>query len=206
MYIALEGVDGSGKTTQVERLAKYFEKQGRRVVVTSEPTTNLIIGKFIHEEILKAKVNIASIAFQFLYSADRVLNHTKIVEPALKAGTIVITHRCSWSTIAYGVVDQGKNQYAPEVVNPILTSQGIFSRYHQFIFPNKSFYLDVSVDTALKRLSDRGKDADIYDKQEKLEKVLNDYHWMTRQFKREIQVLDGEKSEEEITKEIIENL
>ena len=203
-YIAIEGIDGSGKTTQVKRLQKYFESAGKKVVVTSEPTEDLSIGKFIREKLLKAKVKIPSSAYQFIYSADRVLNHQKIVEPALKSGKTVLSHRSIWSSPAYGALDLDMAGLNDKIMNRIMIAQGNFSYYHQFLAPDIVFYLDISVDEVLKRIKRRDLgDHDIYQKKNKLEKVQAGYKWLIKKFPKEIIVINGNRPEAEVTESII---
>src|SRR3989338_5534442 len=105
-YIALEGIDGSGKTTQVEKLASHFRSLGKEVVTTREPRKETgIVGKLIFE-ILQAKKKVPSVALQYLFTADRVMHYLEIIEPALKEGKIVISDRCFWSAIPYGIMDR----------------------------------------------------------------------------------------------------
>src|SRR6266700_3480826 len=108
LYIALEGIDGSGKTTQVERLVDYFEKQGREVIHTREPRKGEgLIGKLI-QDILHGKTKISPLAFQYLFSADRQMQHQEVILPALTEGKVVITDRCFWSAIPYGILDMNE--------------------------------------------------------------------------------------------------
>jgi len=201
LYIAFEGIDGSGKTTQVEYVKTYFEKLGKKVTVTSEPQAEGVVANIIRN-ILSAKVKIPSRAYQNLYSADRVLNHEAIVEPSLKRGEIVLTHRSIWSTPAYGLLDLGE-EYDFRKLFSVLVSQGNFSSYHQFLAPDLTFYLKVSADSAVKRLQERGLKKDIYDKKEKLAKVISGYDTLSKQFKDEMIVIDGELREEDVTREIL---
>ena len=68
LYIALEGIDGSGKTTQVEHLAEYFRKQGREVVTTREPRKVGFIGDLVHK-VLLGEVKLPATSLQYLFSA-----------------------------------------------------------------------------------------------------------------------------------------
>ena len=88
LYIAIEGIDGSGKSTQVSHIQEYFKQQGKEVVVTSEPQHGSMIEKMIRDA-LQSKITIPSTALQYLYSADRVINQESIVKPSLKNGNIV---------------------------------------------------------------------------------------------------------------------
>lgn len=203
LYIALEGIDGCGKTTQIENLEKYFIKGGKSVVITSEPRKKgSIIGKLISEA-LESKVKIPMPAFQYLYSADRVLNHEQIVIPALKRGMTVISHRCFWSAVAYGIFDKGQRRCSQKNADTIMVANGIFSWYYQFLAPDITFYLKVKADTGIKRMTKMKKKLDIYEKKEKLAKVIDGYDWLAKQFPKEIKVINGERPIEQITKEII---
>lgn len=206
LYIAVEGIDGSGKTTQVEKLSQYFTKKGKSVVVTSEPRKrDSVIGKLIHQ-ILQSKIKAPSVALQYLYSADRVINHKTIVEPALKKGKTVVSHRCFWSAIAYGVFDKGIFDYSSDETQVLLVAHGLLSMYHQFIVPDKTFYLDISADVAMRRLLGMKKVKELYEETEKLEKIIVGYRWLAKQFPKEIIVIDGEQSEEAVFAQIIKKL
>jgi len=206
LYIAVEGIDGSGKTTQTEKLVQYFSKKEKTVVVTSEPRKeDSVVGKLIHE-ILQAKIKVPQEALQYLYSADRVINHKTVVEPALKAGSVVVSHRCFWSAIAYGLFDKGLFDYNRSAAQVLFVAQGLLSMYHQFIAPDLTFYLDISVDVAMKRLSRMKKIKELYEKREKLEKIIVGYRWLASQFPKEITVIDGERSEEEVFADIIKRI
>ncbi len=203
MYIAVEGIDGSGKSTQVESLKEYFEKSGKTVTQTSEPKRDLIVGRLIHEA-LKAKIDIPAPALQYLYSADRVINHESVVKPSLEKGDIVLSHRVFWSVIPYGIMDIGQDTYSKDNTEVLFVAQGLLSMYHQFIVPDVTFYLDISVDTAMRRLSQMDKQKEIYEKREKLERILRGYRWLVKEFPKEFVIINGEQSEENITEEIIE--
>ncbi len=207
LYIVVEGIDGSGKTTQIARLAKHFQKQGKEVIVTGEPRKDKgIFGKLI-QEILLSKKKIPSVAFQYLFSADRAVHQEDVIIPALKSGKIVLSDRCFWSAVPYGIMDHimgiNDGKYSYEMGKVILAAQGILSMYHQFLLPDKTFYLDISLDTAMSRIQKADKAIEIYEDRRKLEKIMLGYQWLCREFPKEIQVINGENSVEEVTKEII---
>lgn len=197
IYIALEGIDGSGKTTQVTLLKEYLESKGKAVVATSEPRKkDSPIGILIHQ-ILQAKVKIPLEAMQYLYTAERISNHADVVYPALEAGKVVITHRCLWSNLPYGMLDKDLPDYDSNDARIIDMVHGLLSLYHQFIVPDITFYLRVSAETAMKRLLAMGKQMEIYEKREKLEKIAKGYEWEVKQFPNEFTVIDGEMDEDE---------
>lgn len=201
-YFAFEGLDGSGKSTQSESVKNYFEKKGKTVVITSEPQLSGAMQEIIRD-VLSAKISIPGRAFQSLYSADRAINHAEIVEPALKEGNIVLTHRSNWSTIPYGIIDLG-DDYDFSRVFPIAVANGLLSVYHQFLTPDITFYLRISADKATERLSHMSKKKEIYEKREKLRKIALGYEKEVKEFHKEFVVIDGEQSEEKVTKDIID--
>lgn len=93
LFVSFEGVDGVGKTTQVERLHAYLEAQGRTVVVTREPG-GTALGKAIRQLLLHGvdggAVDIAPRAEALLFAADRAQHVAETIRPALERGEVVI--------------------------------------------------------------------------------------------------------------------
>ena len=201
-YVAIEGIDGAGKTVQVAALQRYFEKKGKVVVVTSEPRSDSLVGKIIRQ-VLQSKIKIPPPAFQYLYSADRVMNQEEVVKPSLEKGAVVLSHRSFWSVIPYGVMDKGLSQYDEKNAQLLAVTQGFLSMYHQFIKPDIIFYLDISVDVAMSRLSNMDKEKEMYEKKDKLTQILRGYQWQLQEFENEFVVVDGERNQDEVTMEII---
>jgi dTMP kinase len=202
LYIALEGIDGCGKTTQVERVAQYFRDQGCEVVTTREPRKEGILGDIIHKVLLgKEKLPTASI--QYLFTADRVANHHSTVLPALERGAVVITDRCLWSAVVYGILDRTGGVYDKNDADVILISQGILSMYHQFIIPDYTFYLKVSVEESMRRLRAKDDTKEIYEEESNIAKLYTGYNYLKERFPEELKVIDGEMSIEKVTQQIL---
>lgn len=142
-------------------------------------------------------------ALQYLFSADRIMHHEEIIEPALMRGDVVISDRNFWSAIVYGILDRTGGSYDYNVGDVLLISQSILSFYHQFIVPDYSFYLRVSLHEALKRLGGKDDIKEIYENEEKLKKLIDGYDWLVKRFPEEIIVIDGEQSVEKVTEEIL---
>ena len=204
-YFSIEGIDGSGKSTQIERIKEFLERKGHEVVITSEPMAEGPIQEIIRGALF-SKIKLPSRAFQMLYSADRVINHDRIVVPALKTGKIVLSHRSNWSTIPHGILDQGSEYSFKNKAWPIAVSNGLLSYYHEFLIPDVTFYLKVSAKAVVERLSGMSKTKDSYEKGEKLAKIVYGYETEIAKFSKEFVVVDGEQSEEKITKEIIDKI
>ena len=204
IYIAFEGIDGVGKTTQTSILKKYFEDKKKKVVYTKEPTNIPPIGTLIHD-FIQGKIDLPPISVQSLFAADRAIHMETIVEPSLQKGKIVISDRCFWSSVAYGILDKMKNSHTLKNGEILLVSESILSMYHQFIIPDITFYIKVSEETAMKRLSKMNKKKEYYETKEKLRKIKEGYDWLANKFPKEIIVIDGEQSVEKVTAEILKN-
>lgn len=102
LFISFEGVDGAGKTTQVNLLADYLRTLGREVVVTREPG-GTALGTQIRAMLLTANPDeeISSRTEALLFAADRAQHVSEVIRPALEHGAIVITDRYLDSSLAY---------------------------------------------------------------------------------------------------------
>lgn len=205
IYIAFEGIDGVGKTTQASVLKKFLEKKGKIVVLAKEPTQEPPIGTLIHD-FIKGRVKFPPVSIQYLFAADREIHQKELIEPNLEKGKIVISDRCFWSSVAYGILDKKKDFHKLSNVEILLVSESILSMYHQFMVPDITFYIDVSADVAISRLSKMKKKQEYYETAEKLKNIKAGYDWLARKFPDEITVINGEKSVEEVTKQILANL
>jgi dTMP kinase len=204
-YIVVEGIDGSGKTTQVKKIAEYLGKQGTTVIQTREPRKTGVIGE-IAQKVLNRKLKMSNLALQYLFATDRVLSQEEVVVPALKKGNIIVSDRSFWSAIVYGILDRTGWKYDYKEADFILIVYSILSMYHQFIAPDYTFYLKISLPTALSRLKKKDDVKEIYEDKEKLSKVIEGYDWLSKKFPEEITVIDGEKPADEVTQEIISKI
>src|SRR5580693_1281533 len=113
LFVTFEGLDGSGKTTQLRRLAQWLEAAGREVTVTRQPGDTRI-GERIRSLILDSRTeNLAPKAELGLMFSDRAQAISEIIEPALASGRIVLCDRYTDSTEAY---QGGGRQLGSEVV------------------------------------------------------------------------------------------
>jgi dTMP kinase len=127
-FISLEGVEGSGKTTQAAILADTLRSRGKRVMVTREPG-GTSAGKLIRAIFLDSRISLQLNAELLLVLADRAQHVREKLRPALENGQIVISDRYSDSTIAYQAYGRGidvklieeLNRFASEGLTPDLT-------------------------------------------------------------------------------------
>lgn len=202
LYIALEGIDGSGKTTQVDQLVSALQKEGKDVIRTREPRKDVgLIGKLI-QEILHGKTDVSPVAFQYLFSADRQMHHQELILPALQAGKVVVSDRCFWSAIPYGMLDK-EERLENNSIQQKLVAQSILSFYHEFTVPDVTFYLDIPLDIALQRITQGDGATEIYEEESKLNRAIQGYQWLLNEFPNEFAVVDSQQSVATVTAEIL---
>jgi dTMP kinase len=100
-FITLEGIDGTGKTTQAKLLAENLKKRGFPVLLTREPGGTLLAERIRTMLLELGEEKPLPLAELLLYGAARAQHVAKIISPALAAGTVVICERFSDSTLAY---------------------------------------------------------------------------------------------------------
>ncbi|MDQ3490873.1 MAG: dTMP kinase [Acidobacteriota bacterium] len=144
-FITFEGIDGSGKSTQLRMLAGELRQRSVDVITTREPG-GTPLGRRLREAFLETEETVAPIAELLLFAADRAQHVEFLVKPALGEGRVVISDRFADATFAY----QGAGRGFPEAtVNQIieLATGGMK--------PDLTLFFDVSVENALKRMRSR---------------------------------------------------
>ena len=147
-FIVFEGIDGSGKTTQINEISKWLPNSGlvdkdSKLIITREPGGSLL-GQKLRRLILdnNEDINPSSLAELLLYSADRAEHIYKIISPALKNNDWVISDRFTGSTLAY----QG---YGRDINLEIIKK--IESIVCQGVYPDLTFFLEISPEESIFR-------------------------------------------------------
>ncbi len=189
-FIAFEGLDGSGQTTQAVLLKKYLENQGLSVVLTKEPTWDNEAGKWVNETLREnKKLNPEELkVLQKKFAEDRDWHQKNKVIPALKQEKTVIADRSQFSSFAFGAASGVDLNY-------------LLSLNQNFIEPDLIMLLKVSPKVCIVRIQKRGEKEALFEKEEQLERVWKVYEKLTKKFKN-IVMVDGEKSIQEIHKKI----
>ncbi|MDB1086537.1 dTMP kinase [Streptomyces sp. ACA25] len=144
-FIAVEGGDGAGKSTQVEALAEWIRSKGHEVVITREPGATAI-GQRLRSILLDvSSAGLSHRAEALMYAADRAEHVDSVILPALKRGSVVISDRYVDSSVAY----QGAGRdLAPTEIARI-------SRWAtDGLVPHLTVLLDVSPETARERFTE----------------------------------------------------
>lgn len=146
LFIVFEGIDGCGKSTQAERLAKFFGNMtGKEVVRTAEP--------YILRDLILGRKDLSVLAELLLFLADRAEHVNKIIMPALEAGQNIICERYNASTLAYQ--SGGHEIKIPQVKNLIEACN--------FPEPDLQIFLDVKPETAFERVKARNNKNDKFE-------------------------------------------
>ncbi len=192
LFITFEGPDGCGKTTQMKLLAEYFTKNGKEVVLTREPGGKGL-GEKVREILLNYDGEVSDRCESFLFLADRAQNIDIIVNPAVKAGKIVLCDRHIDSTVAYQGYGRGLDIERINMLNNLATNGKK---------PDLTFVFDVDVETSMKRVGkekDRMESAGV----EFHNRVRQGYLELAKQEPQRIKVIDATKSIEEIHKKVV---
>jgi dTMP kinase len=196
LFIALEGIDGSGKSTQTRLLAEKLVSEGHKVYTTFEPTDSPI-GSLIRN-ILKGRFKADHRTIAGLFVADRLdhlLNEVNGIVKKLEEGFTVITDRYCFSSYAY----QGTHMDMDWVIQANSMSA-------QILRPDINIFIDVDPEVSMQRLySNRGQ-IELFETLENLQLVRAKYMEAFKKLKSEetIAVVDGNRGPEEIAEDIWE--
>ena len=151
-FIVIEGIDGCGKTTQVNELSKWLPKSGiiqkdSEVIITREPGGSQL-GKKLRNLILDNNINNkpSSLAELLLYSADRAEHVSKIIKPALDRNNWVISDRFSDSTLAYQGFGRNINLDIIKSIESIVC---------QGVYPDLTIFLEISPEESIFRRNNK---------------------------------------------------
>lgn len=147
-FITFEGGEGSGKSTQLKLFAQYLLNNGEQIVLTREPGATEV-GKEIRRLLVEGdKDKFDEVTETLLFYADRRINLTKIVFPAIKEGKTVLSDRFNDSTIAYQYYGAAKFKNTEVMDTLYKVVAGDFK-------PDITFLLDIDVKEGLKRSFDK---------------------------------------------------
>lgn len=194
LFITFEGIDGAGKSTQIQIVKKLLEDKGYEVVLTREPGGTDISEK-IREIILDNDNDEMSFVTEaLLYAASRAQHVYQVIKPQLKQGKIVICDRYIHSSIAYQGYARGLG--AEKVMS-------INSHAIDGLLPDISFFILLPSEKAMERLKKSEKHLDRLEveKIDFFKKVEQGYEKMAKEYENII-VIDASKSVDKIASEI----
>jgi dTMP kinase len=197
LFITIEGIEGGGKTTQVGLLAAALERAKLVVRVTREPGGTKL-GEEIRSLLLHSATSVSGLAELFLILADRAQHVESLIQPALRAGEVVLCDRFADSTLAY-------QAYGREL--PLEAVRAVESVARQGVLPDLTFVLDCPIEIGLARTRRRRGHAaaDRFEGEEASfhERVRQGFLALAREDPRRIRVIDGTRAANDVHREIV---
>ena len=184
-FIVVDGVDGSGTTTQTKRLADTLDAER-----TFEPSGNLI-GEKVDEMISKDHVSPQTVALGF--AADRMVHLEEEIIPMLEKGETVVCDRYYHASFAYQPVMGVEKAWVEELNRHALR-------------PDVTVILDVSAETGMSRVEMRGRDGNVFEQMTIQEEAATRYRGLKDGLEEEIHLVDASGSKEEVERRILEKV
>ena len=194
--ISFEGIEGSGKSTQLNEVYKFLKKRKIKSIKTREPGGTRLaekIRKLIIKDLKNNEDNLTELLLLFAARSNHFLKIKKLI----KRGYLVLCDRYIDSTYAYQHYEQGQD------IKLINFLQNLISKKS---FPKITFFIDIPVKTSKLRVKGRGR-LDRFDKygEKKLNKLRNSFINLTKKHNRIIKI-DGTKNKKDITIQIVNYL
>ncbi len=186
LFVVFEGIDASGKSSQSRMLYEHLRKKGYKAILTKEPTDGAM-GKLL-KKALGGKIKLDPRALALLFAADRIEHVKKTIEPAINRGTVVISDRYYYSSLAY----QG-------LENPEAWLRAI----NKFAAkPDMIFYIDVTPEESIRRINsdNHRKKKELFEREALQEKVRSRYLALVR--KENMILINGMRNAKEVHREI----
>ncbi len=198
LFISFEGIDGVGKSTQLDLLVQYLAELGLTVCRTLEPG-GTELGREIRELLLHRKGEVAPRAEALLFAADRAHHVATVIRPALERGEVVVTDRYLDSSVAY----QGSGR---ELGFDQVRDLSLFAV--DGLLPHLTVLLDLDADKAAARRNKTGAEPDRLERAKNgfFENVRQSYLSMAAAEPQRWLVVDAEQSVESMQQQIRERV
>ena len=195
-FLTLEGVDGAGKSTHLQFIADFVASRGRHAIVTREPG-GTDLAERLREAILTQAM--APEVETLLIYAGRADHVTRVIRPALEAGSWVICDRFSDATAAYQVAGKGV---------PAQLVDSLAAIAHPGLVPDRTLVFDCPYETAAKRLTASGKKLDRFEREDRafFERVRGAYLARAKAEPTRVRVIDATASLSDTRKALERNL
>lgn len=183
ILIAIEGIDGSGKTTLAQSLNNTFKQQGFDTILTREPGDSAL-GKQIREIVQTQTMPISHEAEFLLFAADRAQHFSEVILPALKNKKLVISDRLADSSLAYQGYGRGLNLETLKTINQWAM---------QSTTPDITIFIRVPIKIALERCKKRPS-LSAFEQEDFLKKVAQGFEELYKNRKNVI-IVNGNQTE-----------
>tara|TARA_E500000331_G_scaffold20451_2_gene17955 strand:+ start:14913 stop:15530 length:618 start_codon:yes stop_codon:yes gene_type:complete len=188
LFITFEGIDGAGKSTQLDYAASYLRNQKKDIVQTREPGGTPFSEK-LRDMILKAKQPLESDTEVLLMFAARNEHIARVIRPALYCGSIVICDRFTDATFAYQGGGSGVSSSRIETLETWVQGN---------LQPDLTFFFDLPILAAQRRLGKRKKDRFESETMNFHERVRQGYLTRATQYPGRIKIIDSSRNKSQI--------
>ncbi|MEQ1603431.1 MAG: dTMP kinase [Pyrinomonadaceae bacterium] len=196
-FITFEGIDGSGKSTQLKMLADVLRDKGVDMVVTREPG-GTALGRALREAFLETTEQVAPMAELLSFAADRAQHVEFLIKPAIAAGRVVISDRYADATFAYQGAGRGFPEDKVQQVIDLATGG---------LKPDLTLFFDIKVREAIRRMTVRD---EAHAKRNRMDdetaefytRVRNSYLGIAKREPERFKIVDASGSIEEIHQKV----
>jgi dTMP kinase len=196
LFITMEGPDGSGKSTQIEAIRKFFESRGDQVVITREPGGTQISEKIRALLLDRENMEMDPMAETLLYAASRAQLVAQVIKPALDSGVHVICDRFVDSSIAYQGFGRGLGDCV-SVINAYAINNCI---------PDITFLMKLNPEVGKSRIKSSDQDRMEMEKLDFHNRVFAGYEALEMEYPDRIVGVDATRNIEEISSEILSHV
>ncbi len=191
--ISFEGIDGSGKSSQINLLSEWLSEKNIDFVIVREPGGTSISERIRDILLDEQNIQLCSASESFLFLSARAQLVSEIIKPALQGGRFVICDRFTDSTLAYQGYGRGMDLFQLEAMNNMAIGECV---------PGQTFLLDVDIENSIQRRTDSEDDRMESAGIEFLRKVREGYIKLSSQFSNRITLLDSTEDKGSIFKKI----
>ena len=199
MLITFEGPDGSGKTTQIQKLKQKLEARGYRVLVTREPGGTPMAEQIRNLLLEKREEQVFGETEMFLYAGARAQHARGVIRPALEQGYVVLSDRYIDSSLIYQGVGRGLGIALVRLVNEAAIGG---------LWPQRTYLLDIGDEMARTRMRGRAGEPDRLELEKAAfhQTIRQGYLSLQRSEPERVHLIDASRSTEVVAEEIWEDL
>ncbi len=184
VFVCIEGIDASGKTTHARRLVRNLRQKGFDAVYTTEPSPGEI-GKFIRRYILQRKNRVSTVVEALLFAVDRVDHLEKRIKPALRQRKIVVSDRYVFSSLAYQGAAGLDLNWIEEINKSALS-------------PDLAIYIDVPPEVVVRR---RKRNRSVMENLHTQKKVRQVYMRLVKNGR--LEMIDGNRPKDAVAEDVL---
>ncbi len=193
-FIVIEGIDGSGTTTQTKLLCEWLDKKGKEYVRTQEPVKEeLHIGKVIKEHLVQDDDDHSPESIALAFAADRLIHLEDRIIPALKEGKTVVSDRYYHSSMVYQPEHGADLSWVKEINKHARK-------------PDATIIVDVPAEESMKRQQKRdgGESSVIFENLDFQKNIRERYIKLEEGLEEDIYIVDGVRSKQEVHEDVVE--